>query len=197
MTREANLLLTGLLPLQVWLFPLWFLYSRWVKTFPGKSWMFVCEEETRINLTRLETMLQRYDPAQVNCPLWGASGNGDGRIVYFWIMWLSFSLNIDKIIQNLEIRRSEGGWCRNYVLRLWQIPREDFGQTWSIIHLRQGWLIYTVFQFFLRSRTKCHMLGSFWIIFLIIERIKVNLSTTAPIGRLKIVCFGKMPTICR
>ena len=33
--------------------------------FPGKSWMFVCEEETRINLTRIDSMLQRYDPSKV------------------------------------------------------------------------------------------------------------------------------------
>ena len=41
--------------------------SRWVKSFPGKSWVFVCEEETRINLTRLDRVLQRYDSSKVGC----------------------------------------------------------------------------------------------------------------------------------
>lgn len=40
------------------------LLEKWVKMFPGKSWMFVCEEETRINLTRIDSMLQRYDPSE-------------------------------------------------------------------------------------------------------------------------------------
>ena len=39
--------------------------SRWVKRFSDKSWIFVCEEETRVNLTRIETMLERYDPSKV------------------------------------------------------------------------------------------------------------------------------------
>ena len=38
-----------------------------MKSFPGKSWVFVCEEETRINLTRLDTVLQRYDSSKVGC----------------------------------------------------------------------------------------------------------------------------------
>lgn len=40
------------------------LLDKWVKSFPGKSWIFVCEEETRINLTRLDTVLHRYDSSQ-------------------------------------------------------------------------------------------------------------------------------------
>ena len=39
--------------------------SRWAKRFSDKQWIFVCEEETRVNLTRIETMLERYDPSKV------------------------------------------------------------------------------------------------------------------------------------
>ena len=35
------------------------------QSFPGNAWMFVCEEETRINLRRLDTVLQRYDSSKV------------------------------------------------------------------------------------------------------------------------------------
>lgn len=44
---------------------IFFFLHRFVKDFQDSSWVFICEEETRLDLSKLMEVLVKYEPNKV------------------------------------------------------------------------------------------------------------------------------------